>query len=34
VDVTNAVNVVGNENQVTISPVAGNNFFRLKSQSP
>ncbi len=34
VDVTNVVNVVGNQNQVTISPVAGNNFFRLKSQSP
>jgi hypothetical protein len=29
--VTNTVNVVGSENQVIISPPAGNRFFRLKS---
>lgn len=29
--VTNAVNQVGSENQVIISPPAGNRFFRLKS---
>ena len=30
VSVTNAVNVVGSENQVTISPPLGNRFYRLK----
>lgn len=30
--VTNKPTVVGSENQVIISPPAGNNFFRLKSQ--
>ena len=34
VDVTNSVNVVENENQVIISTVIGNNFYRLRSQSP
>ena len=29
VSVTNAVNVVGGENQVTISPPSGQNFYRL-----
>jgi hypothetical protein len=28
--VTNTVNVVGSENQVIVSPPAGNRFFRLK----
>jgi hypothetical protein len=29
--VTNSVNVVGNENQVLISPPVGNRFYRLKN---
>jgi hypothetical protein len=29
--VTNSVNVVGNENQVIISPPTGNRFYRLKN---
>ena len=29
--VTNVVNVVGSENQVIISPPAGNHFYRLKN---
>ena len=28
-NVTNTVNVVGNENQVIVSPPAGNRYFRL-----
>lgn len=32
-DVTNAANVVGDENQVIISPANGNNFYRLRSRS-
>ena len=31
VGVTNPVNMVGGEKQVTISPPTGNRFFRLKS---
>jgi hypothetical protein len=34
VDVTNSVNVVGEENQVVISPAVDNNFYRLKSKLP
>jgi len=33
-DVTNSANVVGNENQVIISPVDNDNFYRLRWQSP
>ena len=29
-DVTNAVNVVGSENEVIVAPPVGNRFFRLK----
>src|SRR3954465_427980 len=29
-NVTNAVNVVGSENQVTVAPPAGNQFYRLR----
>jgi hypothetical protein len=34
VDVTNAASVVGEQNQVIMSPTNSNNFYRLKSQSP
>lgn len=34
IDVTNAVSVVGEQNQVITPPTSSNNFYRLKSKSP
>jgi hypothetical protein len=34
IDVTNAVGVVGEQNQVIMPPTSSNNFYRLKSKSP